>query len=971
MLWRKLKAVLIGLAMVTTVAFVVTASNPSFDLSETPLSKLSPKVVGAMHATDSVPVLIETTNQDYEPLTRFIEANGGTVSFQYQYTSSMAARIPSSSLTDVAALDSVKAVYLDETRGIDAASNDVGIPRPSGAPGLTEIRPGPAGVELDVPYAAPMTEAEIREFAPQVYNLDLTNALGTADARPRGNFGAGTTVAIIDTGIFSGHFMLAGSVVGGVDLSADVGGPFEGFDRQTNHWHGSHVAGIVLGHGLVCSFPASLFVLSIEQHTGVTLSPCPVPGFEFLKAIPLFGMAPLAEAYVIKVFPHTGAGAPTSTIIAGIENAIANKDVFGIDVISMSLGGATLFDGRDLEDRTVDKAVSAGIAVISAAGNDGPASMTVASPGSANKGMAVAAAAMPVNVRVLWDLSHGSLYAGNELFVSDRPQIIDFSSRGPTADGRGKPDVAAPGTFILSAFPLPFPGAGNLIAFVSGTSMATPHVSGATLLLEGFADLEGVDATPKDMKDALVKSGERLHRFGTRDFGSGLIDVDKAMDHLKPSKARFRIDLSGAEEVPQVDTDASGDAKVQLKGERLEFRVRVCDIEDVTQAHIHVGAFGTNGPVAVFLFESFADPFSTDRCKTLSKGRLSASDLFLPGLTWDAFVEEIRNGNTYVNVHTLDNPGGEIRGQLSHETELLAESVPLADISTINRRVGDDFTISKRANLKPGESLEVIVPTDLLTSSITLEIEDVRLGRDAPHGDTWLSNFGWDVLGQPQVNSLEVWMHGAKRGGSFFDYEIASANVWGDATLIVADDGTSFAGDMRLDVPLKPFGDFNARMIEPGFHKVVIQNDWTSFDKIRFRYTVEVESAPLPVPDVVLPDSVAQGEFDLFPLFIPPGTSEITLVLTWPNDWSQYPTNDLDFFVVDTAGGGLFDLGLLCLRFSGPAPPLLIFQGATLNSPEVCVIEEPPAGSFVFLVVQGFAVHLGMTEPYELQVFFS
>src|SRR3989441_3770310 len=86
-----------------------------------------------------------------------------------------------------------------------------------------------------------------------------------------------------------------------------------------------------------------------------------------MKLIPLIGIAPEANLYIIKVFDHTGLGVPTSIILAGINAAISARVDDGVDIdkINMSLGGATLFDGRDLEDMTVDFATSQGILPVS------------------------------------------------------------------------------------------------------------------------------------------------------------------------------------------------------------------------------------------------------------------------------------------------------------------------------------------------------------------------------------------------------------------------------------------------------------------------------------------------------------------------------------------------------------------------------------------------------------------------------
>jgi len=133
----------------------------------------------------------------------------------------------------------------------------------------------------------------------------------------------------------------------------------------------------------------------------------------------------------------------------------------------------------------------------------------------------------------------------------------------------------------------------------------------------------------------------------------------------------FKARLSGGDEVPAVDTDARGGVKFKLSkdGDELTFKLRAAKIEDVVQAHIHCGAEGVNGPIAVFLYSG---PVVTPH-GILSEGTLTAADLIAlpdsppcPGgiATFDELIAKMRSGDTYVNVHTVVNPGGEIRGQL-------------------------------------------------------------------------------------------------------------------------------------------------------------------------------------------------------------------------------------------------------------------------------------------------------------------
>jgi len=145
-------------------------------------------------------------------------------------------------------------------------------------------------------------------------------------------------------------------------------------------------------------------------------------------------------------------------------------------------------------------------------------------------------------------------------------------------------------------------------------------------------------------------------------------------EHNEVHQVTFHIELTGSQQVGPVTTDAFGMATVRLidNGTAISFRVIVCDIINVTASHIHVGAAGTNGPVIIpFIHDVlFSSPHG---CKTLAEGTRTATDLNTkasPSITsWNDFVKALLAGNTYVNVHTTANTGGEIRGQLVHEHE--------------------------------------------------------------------------------------------------------------------------------------------------------------------------------------------------------------------------------------------------------------------------------------------------------------
>lgn len=129
----------------------------------------------------------------------------------------------------------------------------------------------------------------------------------------------------------------------------------------------------------------------------------------------------------------------------------------------------------------------------------------------------------------------------------------------------------------------------------------------------------------------------------------------------------FRTHLSGGQEVPPVVTQAQGQAIFQVNsaGDAMRFKLIVANIEDVFAAHIHCAPAGVNGPVGVTLFfVPPTDPVSVNGI--LSQDTITAPD---DGNTcgWETLadvVTAIQSGDTYVNVHTTANTGGEIRGQI-------------------------------------------------------------------------------------------------------------------------------------------------------------------------------------------------------------------------------------------------------------------------------------------------------------------
>jgi hypothetical protein len=133
------------------------------------------------------------------------------------------------------------------------------------------------------------------------------------------------------------------------------------------------------------------------------------------------------------------------------------------------------------------------------------------------------------------------------------------------------------------------------------------------------------------------------------------------------SKREFQARLTGDQEVPPVVTDATGrfEIKVDRDFTSGEYTLRVNDGVRLTQAHFHCGSAGNNGPVIVFLAGFHAPGWDVDG-KWVSNATITNANIVNTtcGATLAEIFEQARAGNVYVNVHSVANPAGVVRGQL-------------------------------------------------------------------------------------------------------------------------------------------------------------------------------------------------------------------------------------------------------------------------------------------------------------------
>jgi len=125
------------------------------------------------------------------------------------------------------------------------------------------------------------------------------------------------------------------------------------------------------------------------------------------------------------------------------------------------------------------------------------------------------------------------------------------------------------------------------------------------------------------------------------------------------------INLTGSEEVPPVQTEATGVAEITQGVDSIAYSINATNIEGVTAGHIHLGAMGENGPIVVTLFK-----YDTPMNEVSENGTITADNLEGPmaGKQISDLASAGANGTLYVNVHTEQNPNGEIRGQGGNPT---------------------------------------------------------------------------------------------------------------------------------------------------------------------------------------------------------------------------------------------------------------------------------------------------------------
>ena len=234
------------------------------------------------------------------------------------------------------------------------------------------------------------------------------------------------------------------------------------------------------------------------------------------------GVAPKSNILAIKALDENGGGS-SSKIIEAISYIIDTKDKYNTKIINLSIGTpANNTCDKDPLCRAVEKAVEAGLIVVVAAGNSGPERGTILSPGTSRNAITV-----------------GAVDDKRTIDPSD-DTIAPFSSRGPTLEGLTKPDLLAPGVSINSLSNTKLDGYSAL----SGTSMATPLVSGAVaLLLNKYNDLKPYEVKKRLLKSCIdIKDSKEMQGIGMLNLKL-LFEEDTKINNIPSKSAGFDGEL--------------------------------------------------------------------------------------------------------------------------------------------------------------------------------------------------------------------------------------------------------------------------------------------------------------------------------------------------------------------------------------------------------------------------------------------
>lgn len=338
--------------------------------------------------------------------------------------------------------------------------------------------------------------------------------------------GRGIVWAVVDSGIDGTHphFRLHANLTDlptGV-VHRDLTGATTEAPLEDGYGHGTHVAGIVAGQWEAdADAPAAVTVFERDVQDNAVTREEPVRRVS--------GVAPECKLVSYKVLDSAGRGGVTNVMTA-LED-ILRVNAFGrqpiIHGVNLSLGypfnPRWFACGHSPLCEVVNRLARAGVFVVAAAGNSGYGYVDTAMAGTWAQGL-------PMSITDPGNADRAITVGSTHRDAPHTYGVSYFSSKGPTGDGRLKPDLLAPGEKIVSASSTQAagasPGGSSLFKEDSGTSMAAPHVSGAIAAFLSVRN-EFIGRTD-EVKAVLKTSAIDLQRDPTVQ-GAGLLNLFAAL----------------------------------------------------------------------------------------------------------------------------------------------------------------------------------------------------------------------------------------------------------------------------------------------------------------------------------------------------------------------------------------------------------------------------------------------------------